>query len=98
MGPAGRGPGAVVRGPTDETEFLAHAFLRISDRWTSRRGRAAAFDISPSEGDEFYNALVEAVIVAPRARRGRLGCRVRRGAPVGITRFDRLDPPPDEPE
>lgn len=48
--------------PHDEVEFLAHAFLRISDRWTADADERG-FDISPREGDEFYTALVDAVIV-----------------------------------
>jgi hypothetical protein len=49
--------------PAEEGEFLVHAFLRISDRWTTDADQRG-FDVSPQEGDEFYGALVEAVITA----------------------------------
>lgn len=83
--------------PPDDTEFLAHAFLRISDRWTSAADERG-FDVSPSEGDEFYNALVEAVIVALEHAEDDSGVEFGEALRSNWPRFDRLDPPPDEPE
>ncbi|HNG24147.1 MAG TPA: hypothetical protein PLC03_09300, partial [Microthrixaceae bacterium] len=56
------------------------------------------FDISPSEGDEFYNALVEAVIVALEHAEDDSGVEFGEALRSSWPRFDRLDPPPDEPE
>ncbi|HMR96593.1 MAG TPA: hypothetical protein PKE05_13730 [Microthrixaceae bacterium] len=83
--------------PPDDTEFLAHAFLRISDRWTSAADERG-FDISPSEGDEFYNALVEAVIVGLEHAEDVSGVEFGEALRSTWPRFDRLDPPSVEPE
>ena len=46
----------------DQAEYLSHAFFRVAD-FLSQRARARGFDDAPQEGEEFYNALVESVIV-----------------------------------
>jgi len=78
--------------PPEEVEFLAHAFLRISDRWTvdaDRRG----FDISPREGDEFYTALVDAVITAMEHAEDDSGAEFGAALRNVWPRVERLDPP-----
>lgn len=80
--------------PPDDVEFLAHAFQRISDRWTTAADRRG-FDVAPSEGDEFYVALVEAVITGMENAGDVSG--VEFGAALRSTwpRVDRLERPPD---
>jgi len=48
---------------TAEAEYLSHAFFRVAT-YLSERAQARGFDDAPEEGQDFYNALVEAVIDA----------------------------------
>lgn len=82
--------------PPDESEFLAHAFLRISDRWTSAADERG-YDISPREGDEFYSALVAAVIAALEHSDDMSGLEFGEALRSAWPRVDRLEPPPEEP-
>lgn len=47
----------------EELEFLAHSFYRLTSALAEEAGRRG-YPISPPEGEEFYQALVRAVIEA----------------------------------
>jgi len=80
--------------PRDEAEFLVHAFLRLADRWTIAADRRG-FDISPQEGDEFYAALVDAVIAAMEQAEDISGTEYGETLRTIWPRVERLEKPPD---
>jgi len=48
---------------SEQVEFVTHTFFRIADA-LAEGAKARGYPISPPEGDEFYQALVNAVIEA----------------------------------
>lgn len=79
--------------PLEEAEFLVHAFLRLSAHWTTAADRRG-FDVSPPEGDEFYGALVDAVIAAMEVSEEQSGMEFGTTLRTIWPRFDRLDGQP----
>lgn len=80
--------------PSEDVEFVAHAFLRISDKWTSAADERG-FDVAPRAGDEFYAALVDAVIAAMEHADDVSGVEFGEALRTTWPRMDRLDQPPD---
>lgn len=83
--------------PHDEAEFLVHAFLRLADQWTVAADRRG-FDISPPEGDDFYAALVDAVIAAMQQAEDVSGTEYGETLRTIWPRVDRLEKPGEEPD
>lgn len=82
--------------PHDEAEYLVHAFLRLADRWTAAADERG-FDISPPESDDFYAALVDAVIVAMQQAEDVSGSEYGETLQTIWPRIERLEKPPDTP-
>ena len=80
--------------PRDDAEFLVHAFLRLADRWTNEADQRG-FDVSPQEGDDFYGALVDAVIAALEKAEDVSGTEFGETLRTIWPRIERLEKPPE---